>query len=101
IGRQLMTVLDQALRVVADDVLANTAHGHEARRDRDVVPPGPLDRLLATGDRPPYRRVRRRHRPRPDRDVAIGPEAALVREHLFRPRAANDLPGLFEPRPRI
>ena len=76
VGRDAVTVLGQAARVVADDVLAQAARAAPAGRNRNVVAGGPLDRLLAAGHRHPHRRVRLLHRPRPDRDVLVGPEAA-------------------------
>ena len=73
----------------------------QARRDRDVVPAGELDRFLAADDRDPDRRMRLLHRARPDRHVLVGPELARVGEHVLGPGAGDDLVGLLEARARL
>ena len=100
VGRDAMAGRGEALGVVADDVVAQPAAA-QARRDRDVVPAGELDRFLAADDRDPDRRMRLLHRPRPDRDVLVGPELALVGEDLLGPGAGDDVVGLLEARARL
>ena len=68
----------------------------QARRDRDVVPAGELDRFLAADDRDPDLGMRPLHRARPDRHVLVRPELALVGEHVLGPGAGDDLEGFLE-----
>ena len=95
VGRDAMPGRGQALGIEADDVVAQAAAG-QARRDRDVVPAGELDRFLAADDRDPDRRMRPLHRPRPDRHVLVRPELPRVGEHVLGPGAGDDVVGLLE-----
>ena len=101
IGRDAVAVLLEVARVKADDVLAHTPMRTGAGRDRDVVLAGPLNRLFAGRHRHPDRRVRLLHGPWPERHIVVLPELPLVREDFLGPGAADDLPGLFEARPRL
>ena len=85
----------QALGVIGDDVVAEPAAA-QARRDRDVVPAGELDRFLAADDRDPDLGMGPLHRARPDRDVLVRPELAFVGEHVLGPGAGDDLEGFLE-----
>ena len=101
VGRDAVPACGQALRVKADDVVAQASRAAEAGGDRQIVFGGELDRFLAADDRHPDRRVRPLHRARPHRDVLVGPELALVGEHLLGPGAGDDVVGFLEPRPRL
>src|SRR5215471_14905353 len=96
-----MPVVFELAGVVANDVLADAPMRALPGCDRDVVPGGPLDSLFRGGDWHPHWRMRLLDGPRPDGHIPVGPEAAFVREHLFGPRATDDLPGLLETRPRV
>ncbi len=90
-----MAVRRQAFRVVADDVVLQSAR-RQSRRDADVVLRGELDGFLAADDRHPDLRMRLLHRARPQRDVAVRPELALVGEHVLGPGAGDDFVGFLE-----
>src|SRR5437879_831167 len=96
VRRDAVTGGGEALRVIADNVVAQAAGAAEPRRDRDIMAGGELDRFLAADDRDPDRRVRLLHRPRPQRDVLVRPEAALIGEHLLGPGAGDDVVGFLE-----
>jgi hypothetical protein len=88
--------LGQALGIIANDVVAQSARAAETGGDRQIVPGRELDRLLAADDRHPDRRMRLLDWPRPHRDILVGPEFALVREYFLGPRPGDDVKGLFE-----
>ena len=100
VGRDRVAVRGEAFRVVADDVVLQPA-GCQTWRDADVVLRGELDRFLAADDRHPDFRMRALHRARPERDVAIRPEFALVGEDVLGPGAGDDLVGFLEAGARL
>ena len=90
----------ELLGEIADDVLRQAAvmiGDHRA----EVVLAGPLDGFLRAGERHPHRRMRLLIGPRPDRDVLVGPELALVGELRLGPGLQDDLDRLLEARPRF
>src|SRR6516162_3584985 len=95
-----MAVPRLGLGEIAGDVLEYAAL--ECRNDgAEIMLAGPLDRLLAAGERDPNRRMRTREGPRPDGDVFVGPEFALVRKDVLRPGLQNDVDRLLEARTRF
>ena len=98
--RDGVAVLGELLCEIADDVLGQPAlevrqHGGE------IVLAGPLDGLLAAGERDPHRRMRLLVGPRPDRDVLHRPVLAVVRELRLGPRLHDDVDRFLEARARF
>ena len=96
-----MAGLREASGVIANDVVAQSTRAAETGGDRQIVPGRELDQLLAADDRHPDRRMRLLHRPRPHRDILVGPEFALIREYFLGPRPGDDVEGLFETGARL
>ena len=90
-----MTGCGQALGIVADDIVAQTA-ATEAWRNGKVVPAGKLDGLLAADDRHPDLGMGLLYGSRPDRHVFVGPKLALVGEYILGPCPRHDLVRLLE-----
>ena len=67
----------------------------------EIVLAGPLDGFLGAGERHPHRRMRLRVGPRPDRDVLVRPEFALVGELRLGPRLEDDVDRFLEARARF
>src|SRR3954469_24768072 len=101
VGRDPVPGLRQTGSVKPDDVVAQTAVAAEPGGDRQVVTRREFDRFLAADDRDPDRRMRLLHRAPPQRDIAVRPEASLVREDLLGPGAGDDVVGFLEARPRL
>jgi hypothetical protein len=69
--------------------------------DRQIVFGGEFDRFLAADNRHPDRRMRPLQWPRPDRDVLVRPEFAVMRENLLGPRLADNLECFLEAGARL
>ncbi len=100
-GRDAVPGALQAARVIADDVVAQSARAAEAGGDRQVVSGGELDRFLAADDRHPDRRARLLQRARPQRHILVIPEAAAIRKDVLAPGAGDDVERLFEAGARV
>ena len=99
-GVILVAVRRELLGVIADDVLRQAAVMVGNHRT-EIVLAGPLDGFLRAGEWHPHRRMRLLIGPRPDRDVLVRPEFALVRELRLGPCLQDDLDRLLEARPRF
>src|SRR5215469_16586071 len=101
VGRNPVACSRKTARVIADDVVAQSPRAAEPRGNRQIVLGGEFDRFLAADDRHPDRRVRLLYRPRPHRDVFIGPEFTSIGEYFLGPGLSDDLERLLEAGARL
>src|SRR5450432_2327519 len=99
VGCDLVAIGGKTFREIADDVFLQPA-ARKPRRDDGVLLSGKLDRFLAADDWNPDFRTRLLNRPRPDRDVLVGPELTGIGEDFLGPGAGDDLVGFLVARAR-
>jgi hypothetical protein len=100
VGPEQIAVLAELPAEIRDHVLHHAAM-RVMDRGAEVTSGRAFDRLLRARERNPHRRVRRLIGPRPDRDILVFPELALVAECVFLPRLEDHLERLVEPRARF
>src|SRR5262249_28403475 len=93
--------LREATRVIADDVVAQTLRAAETRGYRQILSGGKLDRFFAADDRHPDWRARPLHRPRPEGNVFVRPEDAVIGKDLLAPRPRDDVERFLEAGARL
>src|SRR5215471_378231 len=101
VGRNPVAGPRKTARVIADDVVAQPPRAAEPRGNRQIVLGGEFDRFLAADNRHPDRRMRLLYRPRPHRDVFIGPEFTSIGEYFLGPGLSDDLERLLEAGARL